>query len=361
MAKIGISIYPDCSDFQSDYDYIQKAASLGYKRVFTNLLESQDTKETLLDRYGRLNQYAKSLGMDVYFDVTPGVMNRFSEHDGDLSFFKELGATGLRLDESGSAHQDALITNNKEGILIEFNASSDHRHLENVLSFGANKAQMVACHNFYPQKYTGLSFDLFVKTSEYMKSLGLTVAAFVSSQVEGSFGPWPVNEGLCTVEDHRFLPLDLQARHLYATGLVDDVIIANCYPSDEEMTSLASINPGVLTIKVDLDSNISDVEREIALEFSHFVRGDMSEYMARSTMSRITYASSDIPVGNTRDLKRGDVIVVNNEYGRYKGELHIVLKDMENDGRKNVIGRVLDEEMILLPYLTSWKPFKIIE
>lgn len=361
MAKIGISIYPDCSDYQSDYQYIQKAAGLGYKRVFTNLLESTDSEETLLERYGRLNQYASSLGMEVYFDVTPGVMARFSKFPGDLSFFKKLGATGLRLDESGSAHDDALITNNDENLLIEFNASTNHKHLENVISFGANKARMVSCHNFYPQKYTGLSFDLFVKTSEYMKSLGLTVAAFVSSQVEGSFGPWPVNEGLCTVEDHRYLPLDLQARHLYATGLVDDVIIANCYPSDEEMESLAKINPGVLTIKVKLDPKISDVEKEIALEFKHFVRGDMSEYMARSTMSRIKYANATIPAGNTRDLKRGDIIIVNDEYGRYKGELHIVLKDMENDGRKNVIGSVLEEEMILLPYLTSWKPFKIIE
>lgn len=361
MAKIGISIYPDCSDFESDYNYIEKAARLGYRRVFTNLLESQDTKESLLERYGRLNQFAISLGMDVYFDVTPGVMKRFSNGAGDLSFFKELGATGLRLDESGSAHEDALITNNAEGILIEFNASSNHRHMENVLSFGANRSKIVSCHNFYPQKYTGLSFDLFVKTSEYMKSLGIPVAAFVSSQADGSFGPWPVNEGLCTVEDHRFLPLDLQARHLYATGLVDDVIIANCYPTDEELNSLSIINPGVLTIKVNFDPKISAVEREIALTFDHFVRGDMSEYMARSTMSRIAFANADIPAANTRDLKRGDVIIVNNEYGRYKGELHIVLKDMENDGRKNVIGSVREEEMILLPYLTSWKPFKVIE
>lgn len=361
MAKLGISIYPDCSDYNLDYEYIKKASRLGYKRVFTNLLESQDTKETLMERYGKLNQFAKSLGMEVYFDVTPGVMKRFANHDGDLSFFVELGATGLRLDESGSAHEDAMMTNNAEGLFIEFNASSNNKHMDNVISFGANRSKMVACHNFYPQKYTGLSFDLFIKTSEYMKSLGLPVAAFVSSQVEGSFGPWPVNEGLCTIEDHRFLPLDLQARHLYATGLVDDVIIANCYPSDEEMQNLSQINPGVLTMRVDFESTISPIEKEIALTFNHFVRGDMSEYMARSTMSRIAYSHADIPATNTRDLKRGDIVIVNNEYGRYKGELHIVLKDMENDGRKNVIGRVRDEEMILMPYLTSWKPFKIIE
>ena len=39
-------------------------------------------------------------------------------------------------------------------------------------------------------------------------------------------------------------------------------------------------------------------------------------------------------------MKRGDVVIVNDEYNRYKGELQIVLMDMENDGRKNVIGHL---------------------
>ncbi|AMC93746.1 hypothetical protein AOC36_07035 [Erysipelothrix larvae] len=360
MGKKGISIYPDVSDYETTKAYIEKAAHYGFTRVFTNLLETTATKEELMEKYGRLNRLAASLGMDVYLDVTPGVMKQYGKSYTDLSFFKELGAAGIRLDESGSAHEDALLTNNPDGIKIEFNASTNNRHMENVLSFGANVSNMVTCHNFYPQKYTGLGFDLFVKTSQQMKDMGLNVAAFVSSQVPNSFGPWPVNEGLCTLEDHRFLPLDLQARHLYATGLVDDVIIANCYPSDEELQGLGTLQEGVLTMRVDFEDDVLDIEREIACEFNHFVRGDMSDYMARSTMSRIVYKDAQIPAHNTRDLKRGDVIIVNEEYGRYKGEIHIVLKDMENDGRKNVIGRLNDDEQVLLQYLTSWKPFKLI-
>ncbi len=83
--------------------------------------------------------------------------------------------------------------------------------------------------------------------------------------------------------------------------------------------------------------------------------------MARSTMSRVTYKDEDIQPENTRDLKRGDVIVVNNEYGRYKGELHIVLKDMPNDGRKNVVGSIPANEAMLLDYIVPWKPFAFIK
>lgn len=62
-----------------------------------------------------------------------------------------------------------------------------------------------------------------------MRQMNLPVAAFISSRQPGAFGPWNVNEGLCTLEMHRDLPIDLQARHLFATGLVDDVLIANCF------------------------------------------------------------------------------------------------------------------------------------
>ena len=61
-------------------------------------------------------------------------------------------------------------------------------------------------------------------------------------------------------------------------------------------------------------------------------------------MPRVTYAKESVPPKNTRDLKRGDVVIVNDEYSRYKGELHIVLKDMPNDGRKNVIGHIPEDE-----------------
>ncbi|MCR1980175.1 DUF871 domain-containing protein, partial [[Clostridium] innocuum] len=64
-----------------------------------------------------------------------------------------------------------------------------------------------------------------------------------------------------------------------------------------------------------------------------------------------------VPPKNTRDLKRGDVVIVNDEYSRYKGELHIVLKDMPNDGRKNVIGHIPEDENMLLDYIKPWKSF----
>ena len=41
---------------------------------------------------------------------------------------------------------------------------------------------------------------------------------------------------------HRHLPLELQARHLFATGLIDTVIIGNAYASEEELKQLAAVD-----------------------------------------------------------------------------------------------------------------------
>ncbi len=54
-------------------------------------------------------------------------------------------------------------------------------------------------------------------------------------------------------------------------------------------------------------------------------------------------------------------VCLNDGYSRYKGELHIVLKNMPNDGRKNVIGRLPEYEKVLLDYAAPWKPFAFVQ
>ena len=83
--------------------------------------------------------------------------------------------------------------------------------------------------------------------------------------------------------------------------------------------------------------------------------------MVRSTIPRLTYADASIPAHDTDDLNVGDIVVLNDDYGRYKGELHIVTKAMKNDGNKNVVGRIVDSDLFNLRYIDSWKVFSFIE
>lgn len=358
MAKLGISVYPEHSTEEKDLDYIRKAGKLGYKRIFTCLLSVEESREEVIGRFRRLADEAHACGMEVIPDVSPAVFSRLGISYENLSVFQEMHVDGIRLDEGFDGMKESLMTYNSQGLKIELNASTKLAYVENVIDHHPDRDKLITCHNFYPQKYTGLSLKQFNTCNDKMKSLGLKVAAFVSSNAPGAYGPWPVNEGLCTLEMHRGLPIDFQVRHLLATGMIDDVLIANAYATDEELKACADLNTSILTFGIQLEKELTQTEHQILdYELRHVVRGDLNDYMIRSSGPRVTYADRSIPAANTRDLKPGDVVILNDGYPKYKGELQIVTKDMPNDGRKNVIGHLPEYEHVLLDYASPWTVF----
>lgn len=362
MARLGISVYPERGGTEQDLEYIRKAGDYGYERMFTCLLSVGDLKrEELVDRYRLRIDEAHRAGMEVMLDVDPAVFQRLGASCEDLSIFRKMHADGIRLDAGFDAGTISRMTYNRQGMKIELNASMDPESIGYVLSYHPDRSRLVTCHNFYPQRYTGLSLEHFRKCNETVKGCGLDVAAFVSSRQEGAFGPWPVSEGLCTLELHRELPVDFQVRHLFATGLVDDVLIANAYASDKELEACAEADPAVLTFGFIPERELTDVEQAILhFEEGHVIRGDMSAYMLRSTQPRVVYRECQILPEGTRDLKRGDVVIVNDRYPRYKGELQVVLQEMPNDGRKNVIGHLPGYEQMLLDHAEPWRTFSFV-
>ncbi len=362
MARLGISVYPEHDSMENIKAYINLASKYGFSRIFSCLLSVEGkTKEQLIEEFRDLNDFAHEKGMEVFLDIAPYVLKRLGVEWNDLQFFKDMHADGIRLDEGFTGMEESLMTTNPQGLKIELNASPLNDYINNVCSHHPDRAHLTTCHNFYPMRYSGLSLDHFRKCNEKIKAQNLPIAAFIGSSNPDAFGPWPVKEGLVTLEDHRDLPLDAQARLLIAEGNVDDILIANCYPTEEELKELSKLQPGILNIKPVLEKELTEVERKILYEHPHYVRGDMSEYSARSTMPRITFANESIAPANNRPIKRGDLIIFNDGYGRYKGELHVVLKDMPADERKNVIGHIPPEEMHLLDALKPFAPFKVIE
>ncbi len=360
MKKLGISIYPNHETNEKILEYIELAARYGFKRIFTCLIsvEGRDIEDVIKD-FKEIMTYANEKGMEVIADVDNSVFKKFNITYKDLSFFKELGLYGVRLDIGYSGMEESIMTFNSYGIKVELNMSGGTKYVDNIFSFKPNVENLLGCHNFYPHVYTGLEYDHFVKCSKQFKDLGIRTAAFVNSKT-AKFGPWPVSEGLCTLEMHRDLPIDVQAKHLFITGLIDDVIIANSFASEDELRALSKINKEMLEFKVNLVNNIPEIERKIVLEESHFKRGDVSEYVARSTQSRVKYSGYDFPPFNTPDIKRGDILIDSSLYTRYAGELQIALKDMKNLGKTNVVGRIVEEESFLLDYLEPWMKFGFI-
>ncbi|MEI3598201.1 MULTISPECIES: DUF871 domain-containing protein [unclassified Oceanobacillus] len=356
MRKLGISIYPNHSIVEEDKNYIQLAKQYGFKKIFTCLLSVEGNKEQILANFKETIHYAKQLDMEVICDINPRIFDELGISYNDLSFFKNLEVDGIRLDLGFTGNEESLMTYNPYDLSIEINMSNSTKYLENILSYQPNRNKLIGCHNFYPHRYSGLSYNFFIECSEKFKNNGLRTAAFVSSN-SATFGPWPIIEGLPTLEMHRNLPIDVQAKHLFATDLIDDVIISNAYASEEELILLSTINKEKITFNVEVVDEASELEKTIIFDEPHFYRGDISDYMIRSTQSRVKYRGESFSPHNTRDIKRGDIIIENELYKQYAGELQIALKDMENSGKTNVVGRIREEEIFLIDYLKPWEKF----
>lgn len=357
MKRLGISIYPENASFDAIKSYIELAASYGFSRIFTCLISL--TAEDF-ENYKALIKVANAHKMEVIADIDPSVLEAYKIEYTDLRFFKEIGLSGIRLDLGFSGYEESLMSQNPYGLSIELNMSNGTKYIDNILSYQGNKDQLIGCHNFYPHRYTGLERAHFIKCSKQFKEEGLRTAAFVSSH-SAEYGPWPVSEGLSTLEEHRNLDIVTQAKDLFNTGLIDDVIIGNMFASEEDLKALSRLNKSTLALKVTIEEEATALHKTIILNEAHFNRGDISAYMIRSTQSREKYKGEAFPAINTRDIKKGDIIIESSLYTRYAGELQIALRDMKNSGKSSIVGQVKEEELYLLDQIAPWQHFTFEE
>lgn len=356
--RLGVSIYPDHSDFEQDKKYLTEAASLGFSRIFMSMLEVSEGKEVVANKFKKIIALGKSLGFEIILDIAPAIFNDLKISYDDLTFFHELGADGIRLDVGFDGNKEAMLTYNPFDLKIELNMSNDVAYLENILTHQANKPFLYGCHNFYPQRGTALPYDFFVSSSQRFKRQGLRTAAFVNSQT-GQIGPWDINDGLPTLEDHRDLPIEVQTKHFFATGLIDDVIIGNAYASQEELKAMAAVNRYQLELSVDFVPAVNEVEKEIVTNNQHFRRGDITSQVVRSTEVRKKYINeANVAHDHQGTFQRGDIVIGNDQFGKYKNELQLVLEPHQ-DERKNLVGRIRQEEVFLLDFILPWSKFRL--
>ncbi|MGT2933417.1 DUF871 domain-containing protein [Streptococcus catagoni] len=362
MRRLGISLYPEKSHLEDMQKYILKTKEIGFSKVFTSLLQIGDDADIVVSKLKEINAFAKENGFEIIVDVSPRIFEQLGISYNDLSFFKDIEADGLRLDAAFSGAEEALMTFNPFGLKIEINMSNDSHMIDNIFDYCPNKYNVIASHNFYPHNYSGLKVDFFKKTTYNFMKYGVRTSAFVTSQNKSAFGPWPVSDGLPTLEKHRNLPLEVQIQHLLAMDVIDDIIISNCYPSEEELKSITNLDLSLPTLKMNCTTALPKVERSILFDELHFNRGDINEYFIRSTQSRVKYKGHHFAKLNTPDLiRRGDVLIESSECGHYAGELQIALKDMKNSGKTNVVGRINEDEIFILDEIKPWQKFKLKE
>ncbi len=359
MKELGISVYPGHASLQDNKQYIKLAAKHGFTRIFTCLLSLEGhNKDQIVDEFKQTIMYANELGFNVMADVAPRVFAELGLSLSDLTFFADLNLYGIRLDVAYSGVEESLMTFNPHNLKIEINMSNDTHYLETILDYKPCKDNLLGCHNFYPHIHSGLSRVHYERCNDRFMKQGLSTAAFVNAP-SATFGPWPVDQGLCTLEEHRHLPIEVQAKELFLDG-IDVVIIANCYASKAELAVLGALNRQVLELQVELELNLPSIEQSIILDELHFNRGDVSDNMIRSTQSRVKHKGHNFALFNPIDIQPGDVVIESSLYGHYAGELQIARTAMVNTGKSSVVARVCAQDLRFLPRIEPWQKFRLV-
>jgi hypothetical protein len=189
---------------------------------------------------------------------------------------------------------------------------------------------------------------------------------------------WDATCGLPTIERLRDYPAELQARIIDATDDVTDIFFGNAYATEEELAAVAKAvgpytpwfanaqsenfirNSGwfdvdALTkrakrVRVEPLYDLTDVERALLFDFFPQVdMGDSSEWIWRSRSARMFYQYKVIAprrfVGD--EFPVGSVVMVNDNYKHYAGEVQVVLDPIANDGTRNLVGRIDAQELTM--------------
>ncbi|MBR3224667.1 MAG: DUF871 domain-containing protein [Atopobiaceae bacterium] len=379
MATLGVSVYPEMRPMDQICEHLFVAAKHGVTRVFSSMFSMPGTREEVLNTFAQLNDAAHRHGMKVSLDINPDCMQRLGATPSDLSVFANIGADILRMDGAYGEDDNLLMLKNPFGMSIEYNASAlEPELIAALVERGAPRERILACHNFYPQRYSGFRWDKFCQVNARLRAAGVRVGAFVASHAPNTHGVWDAACGLPTVEQLRDYPADLQARILVAAGTTD-VFFGNAYASDEELAAvrqaLTPTEPHYISdmhrimvnsfasyagrdldlsrqvkVRVEPLYDLSDVEKAILFDFfPHVDMGDSSEWIWRSRMPRQFFQEEAIAPRRypLREFQPGDVVMVNDNYKHYAGEVQVVLRPVNNDGTRNLVGRIDPQEFTL--------------
>lgn len=390
--RLGISLYPEQESREDIERYLKTASEHGFTKVFTSLFSVEGTKEELVHYFRELTDLAHKYGMVVSGDCNGELFRRLGAKADDLSVFQDMGLDILRMDGPFKDERDVILVNNRDGLKIEFNASMSDL-TQGIIEAGGNPDNILTCHNFYPQRYTCPSLEAVDATNDALKKQGISTAMFLSSQVPGTHGPWPVSDGLPTVEEHRDIPVESQLKHMMAMNNVTEAIFGNAFASDEEfetifatmqqaypeMESLDAVDPFFgdiirewlpdgqirrIPLKLHLEPGLSQNEKDAIFSFNYHVDlGDCLNYMLRSRLGRMLYKGRDFtPRACEREkFVKGDVVLVNDNCKHYAGEVQVVMKDMKNDGQRNLLGHIDENELMILDEIGAGDIYGFVE
>ncbi|MGW6192794.1 DUF871 domain-containing protein [Bacillus cereus] len=348
---IGVSIYLSKGQVDKQKEWLKIVKENGFSSIFTSLHIPEDDPGTYKELIQTLGKQALENEMELMVDVSPKSLHHLGITYENVEELLEWGITGLRMDYGIMSKEIASVSHRMK---VALNASTiTESFWKELLAENIRVDRVEAWHNFYPRPETGLAKSFLQKQNKYLHECGIKTMAFIPGDGEKR---GPLYEGLPTLEKHRYMrPLEAYLELMQECD-VDKVLIGDISASLESVQEIASASNGIIPVRYEPFTN--EMEALKVVEKVHTNRLDPARDVIRSVESR-EENKVILQQMNTISRKKGSITMDNELYGRYAGEMQIVMNDLPEDGKVNVVGMVVEEDVPLLPYIGAGKKFQL--
>lgn len=325
MPELGRSVY--LTSFESQRPALRRDAGSA-SPVFLSLHMGEEFSPDYCRRAEEVCRWLAGQGYRIIGDVSVKTMEQFGEHD-LAALARRLGLWALRIDYGLSEKE---ITALARQIPVVLNASTTSPEATRRIAQGAVK--VMAMHNFYPRPETGLDDAFFRETTQALQGEELSVLAFIPGDEELR---GPLHLGLPTLERHRGLPPSVCFVDLAVNFGMGEIFAGDPGVSRRERERIRRFcQEGVIELPARLEKKAAALYGRV---FTN--RVDSPSWMIRFAESR-TYScfGGEVEPENCGERRRGTVTMDNSLYGRYSGEVQLLLRDHPADERVNVVGHV---------------------
>lgn len=347
---LGASIYFS-TPYEENEKYLREISQFGINYVFTSMQIPEEKNESQLELLKKFISLTNQLGMKLMVDISPETFRKFNISKGDsIEFLKRLEVKCVRVDYGFDYKEIKEFSDEFEVVL---NASTIDEHFYNQgLENGLDFTKLIACHNFYPRKDTGLDKDWVIHKNKILKSFGLKVMMFIPGDAKKR---GPVFEGLPTVESHREQSPLVNYIECSENLFTDEILVGDVQISKKELKKIDDfIKDQIITLEVENLSESDFVNRVLSN------RKDVAMNVVRCVESRTILRRQNVAPDNIAEREIGTITMDNEKYGRYQGEVQIVKRPLEADERVNVIGKVTEDSKELLKYIQAGTKFRFV-
>lgn len=335
MRYLGLGVYWGHRDKREKYPkHIKLARNYGFSEIFLGIgyliSENVDLRKEL-EGLKNFIKLARDLGYYVFSDINPDFLKLLNATTINLEPFKDLGLSGLRLDDEFNVYEIATIidTARKSDLWIELNASYfPFKDLDKLMSLIKDNYMVKASHDFYPPSGSGIPLKDVIYRSSLFKKYGISVGIFV-----GSSDRHYIN----TVESLRKYMPEHSAEILYATGVIDRVLIGDPLAPERDLKALSEVaSRDYIKIRAIPYQGLTEDEKKA---FNHVMLARQREV----AVSAGYFVNNNVKPRCVVRRYRGALSIMTNRPNYL--EIWIWKADQRLDSTYTIIGEILEEDM----------------